>query len=158
MTQWPADWDEQKRGKNCPMCAEGRPDDNGFGLRVFSGRTCDAYLQRRDVGQRGYTIAIWRGRHVADPTELAADEAATYFAEVLRIARALEDHYRSIKMNLEMLGNSLPHLHTHIVPRHLDDGAPGMPARFMRADAQDQPDIPEERFLRDVRAVRALLT
>jgi diadenosine tetraphosphate (Ap4A) HIT family hydrolase len=156
--QWPPDWDERRRGKDCPMCAEGRPDDNGFGLRVFSGTTCDAYLQRRDVGQRGYTIAIWRGRHVADPTELSADEASTYFAEVLRVARALETHLRPIKMNLEMLGNSLPHLHTHIVPRHLDDGAPGIPANFMRTVAEGQPNIPDERFLRDVRSLRALLT
>ena len=158
MKQWPADWDERKRGKGCPFCADGRPDDNGFGMRVFSSPTCDAYLQRRDVGQRGYTIAIWRGRHVADPTELSNDEAATYFSAVLRVARALETHYRAIKMNFEMLGNSVPHLHTHVVPRHLDDGAPGMPARFMRAEAEDQPNIPEERFLRDVQALRALLT
>lgn len=158
MKQWPADWDERRRGKGCPMCAEGRPDDNGFGLRVFTGRYSDAYLQRKDVGQAGYTIAIWRGRHVADPTELSNDEASTYFAEVLRVARAVERHYRPIKMNLEMLGNSLPHLHTHIVPRHHGDGAPGVPAAFMRRDPAADPDIPEERFLGDVRTLRALLT
>jgi diadenosine tetraphosphate (Ap4A) HIT family hydrolase len=156
--QWPEDWGERKRGKGCPFCADGRPDDNGFGLRVFAGRYSDAILQRRAVGQPGYTIAIWRGRHVADPTELSADEASGYFAEVLRVARAIEQHYQPIKMNFEMLGNSVPHLHTHIVPRHLDDGSPGMPANFMRTLAEDQPNIPEERFLRDVRALRALLT
>jgi diadenosine tetraphosphate (Ap4A) HIT family hydrolase len=156
--QWPADWEEQKQGKGCSMCAGGRLEDNGFGLRIFAGRYSDAHLQRRDVGQPGYTIAIWRGRHVADPTELSADEASAYFGEVLQVARAIERHYRPIKMNFEMLGNSLPHLHTHIVPRYLDDGAPGMPALFMRASAQDQGDIPEERFLRDVHALRALLT
>ena len=158
MKQWPADWDERKRGKGCPMCAEGRPNDNGFGLRVFTGTTCDAYLQRKDVGQAGYTIAIWRGRHVADPTELKDEEATTYFAEVLRVARAIERHYRPIKMNLEMLGNLLPHLHTHIVPRYLDDGSPGLPPAFMRRDPTQDPDLPEERFLRDVEALRALLT
>jgi hypothetical protein len=35
-------------------------------------------------------------------------------------------------MNFEMLGNSLPHLHTHVVPRYLDDGEPGQPPHFMR--------------------------
>ena len=158
MKQWPADWDERKRGKACPMCSQGRTDDNGFGMRVFTGASCDAYLQRKDVGQPGYVIAIWRGRHVADPTELSDAEATTYFAEVLRVARAIEKHYRPIKMNFEMLGNSLPHLHTHIVPRYLDDGAPGFPARMMSADIDSAPNIPEERFLRDVHALRALLT
>ena len=158
MKQWPADWDERRRGKGCPMCAEGRPGDNGFGQRIFTGTYCDAYLQRKDVGQPGYTIAIWRGRHVADPTELSDDEATAYFAEVLHVSRAIEKHYQPIKMNVEMLGNSLPHLHTHVIPRYLDDGEPGHPAHLMRADVTDAPNIPEERFLRDVHALRALLT
>jgi diadenosine tetraphosphate (Ap4A) HIT family hydrolase len=157
--EWPADWDERRRGKGCPMCAEGRPETSpGGSTRIFAGDVSDAYLARDDVGQPGYIVVIWRGRHVADPTELSADEASAYFAEVLRVARAVEAHYQPIKMNLEMLGNSVPHLHTHVVPRHRDDGEPGHPAHFMRADVTDAPKIPEERFLRDVRALRALLT
>ena len=76
------------------MCAEGRPERVGQNERIFTGETLDAYLVREDVGQRGYTHAIWRGRHVADPTELSDDEAAAYFREVLRVGRALERHYR----------------------------------------------------------------
>lgn len=157
MKSWPADWDERKRGKNCPMCGEGRPEDNGFGARVFAGQVSDAYLQRADVGQKGYTIAIWRGRHVAEPTELSADEASVYFAEVLRVARALETHYRPIKMNFEILGNSLPHLHTHVVPRYLDDGAPGQPPRFMKQTDAEHGKLPEEGVQRDAAALRKLL-
>ena len=32
-----------------------------------------------------------------------------------------------MKMNYETLGNSLPHLHTHLVPRYTDDPRPGQP-------------------------------
>ena len=73
---------------------------------------------------------IWRGRHVSDPTELSTDEATAY---------------------------SLPHLHTHVVPRHLDDGEPGHPAHFMRADMQNEPKIPEAEYARDLAALRAIL-
>src|SRR6184192_1299510 len=48
----------------------GGPEENEFGLRIFKGKGLDAYLQR-DGRQRGYTIATWRGRHVAEPTELS---------------------------------------------------------------------------------------
>jgi len=154
---WPADWDERKRGTDCPMCAEGRPDDNGFGPRIYQGQHSDAYLQRADVGQKGYTIVIWRGRHVADPTELAPDEASAYFADVLRVGRALEAHYRPIKLNFEMLGNALPHLHMHVIPRYLDDGSPGHPALFMRGDAEAGKKIPEDAVTRDTEALRGLL-
>lgn len=139
------------------MCAQGRTDDNGFGLRVFAGARSDAYLQRADVGQRGYTIVIWRGRHVADPTELSEDEAAAYFSEVLRVARAVETLYRPIKMNVEMLGNSLPHLHTHLVPRYPDDGAPGRPARFMKQASTEHPKLAERVVQGDATRLQKLL-
>jgi diadenosine tetraphosphate (Ap4A) HIT family hydrolase len=157
MKEWPADWDDRKRGKDCEMCTQGRSDDNGFGLRVLAGRRSDAYLQRADVGQVGYTIVIWRGRHVADPTELSAVEASEYFAEVLGVARAIEQHYRPMKVNLEMLGNSVPHLHTHVIPRYRDDGSPGQPALFMRRAEPPRERMPEERVARDAAALRALL-
>lgn len=155
--QWPTDWDERRHGKDCAMCAEGRSDDNGFGPRIFEGRHSDAYLQRADHGQNGYTIVIWRGRHVADPTELSADEASAYFAEVLRVGRAIDAHYRPIKLNFEMLGNSLPHLHTHVIPRYLDDGSPGHPALFMRSDAEPTKKMPDDVLARDADALRGLL-
>lgn len=119
----------------------------------------DAYLVRIDVRQRGYSLVIWRGRHVSDPTELSRDEASQYFDGVLRVARAIEHHYRPIKMNFEMLGNSLPHLHTHVVGRYLDDGEPGHPAHFMRADLDPNsaPKIPEQTYARDLAALRELL-
>ena len=138
------------------MCAEGRPERVGQNERIFTGETLDAYLVREDVGQRGYTHAIWRGRHVADPTELSDDEAAAYFREVLRVGRALERHYRPAKLNLETLGNTDPHLHTHVVPRYVDDESPGVPAAFMSARTKG-PLLPADDFERDVRTLRELL-
>ena len=155
--EWPADWSERVRGKDCAMCADGRAEVAHGSSRIFEGRVSDAYLVRNEVGQRGYCVAIWRGRHVSDPTELSQDEARAYFDEVLGIARAIERQYKPIKMNLEMLGNSLPHLHTHVIPRYLDDGEPGHPAHFMRADIQNAPLIPDEEYARDLAALRGLL-
>ena len=45
-TTWPPDWTERVRGKDCPMCAQGRPDEDEWGVRVLAGRFSDAYLQR----------------------------------------------------------------------------------------------------------------
>jgi hypothetical protein len=36
---------------------------------------CDAYLRRVDIVP-GYTVAVWRGRHLVDVTELTDAEAA----------------------------------------------------------------------------------
>lgn len=135
------------------MCAQGRPDETPYGVRIFAGEVSDAYLQRADK-QRGYTISIWRGRHVAEPTELGADEAASYWLEVLRVGRALEEHFRPVKMNYDLLGNSLPHLHTHVLPRYADDPKPGWPFPF---PDEEPPPIEAGELRRDVEALRALL-
>jgi diadenosine tetraphosphate (Ap4A) HIT family hydrolase len=144
------------RGAGCGMCADGRPDETEFGIRVYRSDTADAYLQKADVGQRGYSIVIWRGRHVAEPTELSNMEAGEYWADVLRVARAIELHYAPAKLNLMMLGNSLPHLHTHVVPRYLDDRDPGHPPRFMGPD-EKTPPLPIEALRRDATKLRELL-
>ena len=135
------------------MCAQGRPDETPYGVRIFGGEVSDAYLQRADI-QRGYTISIWRGRHVAEPTELDSDEASAYWLEVVRVASALETHLQPVKMNYDLLGNSLPHLHTHLVPSYAEDPRPGWPFPF---PDQEAPPIAEEAFRRDVQALRGWL-
>jgi diadenosine tetraphosphate (Ap4A) HIT family hydrolase len=135
------------------MCSEGRPEETRFGARIFAGEVSDAYLQRADI-QRGYTVSIWRGRHVAEPTQLSEDEAAPYWHEVVHVARALEGHFRPVKTNYDLLGNSLPHLHTHLVLRYADDPRPGWPFPFPE---EAPPPIEERAFHRDVEALRALL-
>jgi len=153
-TEWPQDWKALIDGRNCSMCANGRTDDNGFGVRIQAATYSDAYLQRADM-QRGYTIVIWRGRHVVEPTDLEPHEAAGYWHEVLRVARALQQYYQPLKMNYETLGNIVPHLHTHLVPRYADgDPAPGRPFPFL---AEERPNLPEEVIRREATDLRALL-
>ena len=135
------------------MCEQGRPEGTEHGARIFAGEVSDAYLQRVDI-QRGYTVAIWRGRHVAEPTELEPEEAAAYWLEVLRVGRALEECLQPVKLNYDLLGNSLPHLHTHVVPRYADDPRPGWPFPFPE---EDRPPIEEEAFRADVEALRRWL-
>ena len=138
------------------MCASGRPAEDAFGIRIYRSDVADAYLQKADVGQRGYTLVIWRGRHVAEPTELTEDEAGQYWADVLRVARAIETHYTPAKLNLMILGNAVPHLHTHVIPRYLDDSEPERPPRFMRVDQKDPP-VPEAQLRADATALRRVL-
>jgi diadenosine tetraphosphate (Ap4A) HIT family hydrolase len=151
--EWPASFYELREGKGCPMCSQGRPEETPYGVRIFAGEVSDAYLQRADI-QRGYTLVVWRGRHVAEPTELEPGEASAYWLEVMEVGRALEEYLGPIKMNYDLLGNSLPHLHTHVIPRYADDPRPGWPFPFPEGDSGQ---IDDEPFRRDVEALRALL-
>ncbi len=154
MSEWPENWGDLIRGVGCPMCEPGRPESDAFGVRIRAGEYSDAYLQRADV-QRGYTVVIWRGRHVSEPTELSDAEAAGYWSEVLTVARALIGVYRPLKMNYETLGNSLPHLHTHLIPRFADDPRPGAP--FPLVTIAPRGKVSEARLLAEVEALRSRL-
>ena len=154
MGEWPRNWSDLIRGVGCEMCEAGRPDADRYGIRIREGKYSDAYLQRADV-QCGYTLVIWRGRHVNEPTELDDDEAAGYWAEVLAVARALIAVFKPLKMNYETLGNSLPHLHTHLVPRYAADPRPGQP--FPLSAKQPDSRIPEDVMLAQAAELRSLL-
>jgi diadenosine tetraphosphate (Ap4A) HIT family hydrolase len=154
MSEWPRNWADLTHGIGCGMCENGRPDADSYGVRIHAGRYTDAYLQRADV-QRGYTLVIWRGRHVNEPTELDDTEASGYWAEVLTVARALISVYVPLKMNYETLGNSLPHLHTHLVPRFTDDPRPGQP--FPLSARHPEAKVPEAQLWADVKTLRKLL-
>jgi diadenosine tetraphosphate (Ap4A) HIT family hydrolase len=156
MRKWPHNWDNLIQGIDCEMCEAGRPDSDQYGVRIREGTHTDAYLQRADI-QRGYTLVIWRGRHVSEPTELNEAEACSYWSDVLTVARALMTYYRPLKMNYETLGNSLPHLHTHLLPRYTVDPAPGQPFPLLAQDGSE-PRMPGERLTEEAKALRSLLT
>ena len=147
--EWPQSFYELKRGEGCPMCVQGRPDETEYGTRIFAGEVSDAYLQRRNV-QRGYTVVVWRGRHVVEPTELSEDEATQYWLEVLAVGRRLEQRLQPVKLNYETLGNSMPHLHTHVMPRYERDPNPGWPFPY----PEEASPIDEVEFRADVEALR----
>jgi diadenosine tetraphosphate (Ap4A) HIT family hydrolase len=151
MGEWPDNFVSLKEGVGCAMCDDGRPDDNGFGLRIFAGSHSDAYIQREGF-HRGYVVVIHRGdRHVTELTDLPADEAQAYWQEVLRVARAVSDFYRPLKMNLMILGNALPHLHAHVVPRYESDGDAGGPPVF---DSEGPRDVSRVKFDADSLRIR----
>ena len=64
----------------------------------------------------GYVLLVLR-RHVTELYDLPAPERATLMEEVSRVAQVLAGIFRPVKMNYELLGNLVPHIHWHLVPR-----------------------------------------
>jgi len=153
MAAWPPDFAQQLSGEACVLCAEGRPDEVRDRVRFFTSEHADGYLHLRGV-QRGYAAVIWRGRHVAEPTDLTDAEATAFWLDVLRVGRAMQTVYRPLKMNYVLLGNRIPHLHCLLAPRFRDgDVAPGDPIPAFNYHA-----FPEDEVRGEVAALRALLS
>lgn len=68
----------------------------------------------------GYCVLVSR-RHVAELHHLTDDERRAFIDDACRLSRAIEAEFHPHKLNVESLGNQVPHLHWHIFPRRADD-------------------------------------
>jgi diadenosine tetraphosphate (Ap4A) HIT family hydrolase len=123
---WPEDWDARVTGATCVMCDALGAGDTDYWIHVADLADTQVYLDR---GSQivGYCVAVWGRGHAAEPTELDAEAAVRYWREVLAVGRAVIGAFAPLKVNYFTLGNTVPHLHTHVVPRYPDDPAPGGP-------------------------------
>jgi len=60
-------------------------------------------------------------RHVKEMTDLSPPERARLMQVVFGVEGALRELLRPDKVNLAALGNQVPHLHWHVIPRFVDD-------------------------------------
>jgi diadenosine tetraphosphate (Ap4A) HIT family hydrolase len=120
-------WDELVRGERCPMCHDLKvnKDVNEEGYWVSDLNICRLRLMKNQFVP-GYCV-LFCLTHVREPYELDPKERAMFFDDMIQTGLALEKVLRPTKMNFEILGNGLPHLHCHIKPRFHGDIAPGIP-------------------------------
>ena len=123
---WPADFREKKSGIGCPQCAQGRVGETEHGIRYFSGDISDGYLQKSGPAA-GYSVVVFRGRHVGALHEMTEAEHAVFWSEVSIVATAIDRVYEPVHLNFQVLGNQDPHVHVHVIPRYDPDPAPSMP-------------------------------
>ena len=74
----------------------------------------------------GWTIAVCQ-RHATELFHLAPTERFQLIEEVTMTAKSLGDAFAAVKINYELLGNQLPHIHWHLIPRLPSDPAPQDP-------------------------------
>jgi len=68
----------------------------------------------------GYCVLVAR-RHATELSQLSDGERRGYLDEMCLLARAIESAFRPHKLNYELLGNQVPHLHWHLFPRSAGD-------------------------------------
>jgi len=95
---------------NCVLC-----EDEG-GIVIWSGDDCRV-VQVADPDLPGSCRVIWN-RHVAEMTELSYSEREIFMTIVFAVEEAIRHVMQPTKINLASLGNQVPHLHWHIIPRY----------------------------------------
>ena len=89
-----------------------------------------------DAAYLGYLMAEPR-RHVPGLAELTDEEAQALGLLVARLSRALKAVLNAEHVYTFVLGDRVPHLHVHVVPRY-----PGAPREYWGARVDEWPDAP----------------
>jgi diadenosine tetraphosphate (Ap4A) HIT family hydrolase len=116
----PEEWARRSSPSGCIVCISGGPLDI-----VATLPTCWATVPRR-APLAGYVCVVAR-QHVIEPFEMPAADQAAFWQDTMVIAQAVASLTQPIKMNYEIHGNTLPHLHVHLFPRKPSDAFVGGP-------------------------------
>lgn len=73
-----------------------------------------------DVNYPGFCRVIWRD-HVREMSDLARDDRLLLNEAVYKVEQAVREVMKPTKINVASLGNVVPHLHWHVIPRYTDD-------------------------------------
>lgn len=101
------------RDPNCPLCQEdgGALLWRGPHLRV---------IEVNDADYPGFTRVVWNG-HLAEMTSLSTHGRDLLMRAVYAVEEAQQTVLAPDKINLASLGNMVPHLHWHVIPRWRGD-------------------------------------
>ena len=94
---------------NCPLCT---PDNEHL---LWQDDRCRVILVNDD-DYPGYCRVIWK-QHVAEMTELPEVDRAALMHIVFAVESVQRQLLGADKINLAALGNQVPHLHWHVIPR-----------------------------------------
>jgi diadenosine tetraphosphate (Ap4A) HIT family hydrolase len=118
-------WQALVQGAGCPLDAP-RPASNDYWDLVAPLSVSSLYLSRNQT-YRGQCQLIFDLRHAARPDQLTPEEWTSFCGDLYQAQNAVVRVTRPDHVNVESLGNVVPHLHWHIIPRYVGDARWGMP-------------------------------
>jgi diadenosine tetraphosphate (Ap4A) HIT family hydrolase len=73
-----------------------------------------------DANYPGFCRVIWN-EHVREMSDLAKEDRLLLNEAVFQLEEAVREVMQPLKVNVASLGNVVPHLHWHVIPRYADD-------------------------------------
>jgi diadenosine tetraphosphate (Ap4A) HIT family hydrolase len=140
----PDRWREWAAGLNCPHCAP-RPASSEEWELIVALSASSLYLSRNQT-YRGHGILVLDLRHATRADQLTRQEWRSFCDDLHVAQHAIEATVHPDHMNIASLGNVVPHLHWHIIPRYRGDPRWGDP--IWPTDLATMPNVrlPEPEF------------
>jgi diadenosine tetraphosphate (Ap4A) HIT family hydrolase len=145
-----------KVGTGCPMDAP-RSEVNEHWDRIATLGISSLYLAKNQT-YRGHCQLVFDARHACRSDELSAQEWRSFCDDLFIAQRAILEVTRPDHINVELLGNVVPHLHWHLVPRCFGDPRWGMPIWTTPLSAMPETMLDESERRALINAIRAALS
>ena len=122
MSAWrdPERWAALRSPDGCPICRRGTP------LDVVAELESSWVTMGEGSPMRGYACLVFK-RHAVELHDLSEPEGAAFMRDAQRLSRAVAAATGAVKLNYEIHGNTIPHLHLHVFPRYVGDPFEGKP-------------------------------
>lgn len=98
---------------DCPLCT-------GDGARLIWRGAFWRAVAVDDPGYPGY-VRLILNRHCTELTAISSIEQEQLFKLLIAMEKLMREILAPDKVNIASLGNQVPHLHWHIIPRWKDD-------------------------------------
>ena len=112
----PDKWKSWCDKENCPVCLNAPMPPEYVTIRETDVTWLEATPNVPLLG----TCYVMSKKHVVEIFELSDAEAFAFLKDVMSAAKALKEVTGAAKINYEIHGNTVPHLHIHLFPRYLE--------------------------------------
>ncbi len=113
-------WSALCSGAACPICGQLEPRD------VVAKLEASWVTMQEAAPVRGYVCPVSQ-IHAVELHDLPEEVCSAFMRDARKVSAAVASITGAIKMNYEIHGNTIPHLHMHFFPRYRGDHFEGQP-------------------------------
>lgn len=108
---------ETSTSNACPACARLERARRGEDPFFLCTRRESAVLLHKHQSYRGW-CSVFMLEHVERLDQLSRARQAAFWEDVMDVADAIVRAFGPVRLNYENLGNVVPHVHWHVIPRY----------------------------------------
>ena len=111
------------------------------------------YLERIQT-YRGHCVLVFDPRHVTRIDELSTAEWQAMAQDIRTTEQTLMAVFAPDHINIASIGQVVPHLHWHLIPRYTDDPRWGAPIWMTKEDEMQKIYLAEEEYRQRAELIR----
>ncbi|MFD0676921.1 MULTISPECIES: HIT family protein [unclassified Paenibacillus] len=134
--------------QDCIYCAQDERQEKIM-IEIGRLRVSTLFLFREQTYRGRCIVAL--NDHQTEFFHLSQDKQDAYMRDVAQVAKAIEQAFSPDKINYGAFGDTMPHVHFHIVPKYKDGAAWGKMFEMSPADNKQLTDAEYEEVISKIK-------